>query len=478
VVYTGENILNEIVFSPATKQLELLRSGDISVSELAEAHISQIERLNPQLNALVDFNGDRVRANARQLDSSRDARGPLHGLPVTVKSSIATAGYRCEIGSTLHKGDLPKQDAIVVARLRAAGALILGTTNCPEFLMAYETANLLHGRTLNPWDLERSPGGSSGGESAAVAAGLSAAGLGSDSGGSVRVPAHFTGICALKPTPGRIPGRGHLPPCVGPFATLGAIGPMARTMGDIELLFSVLAGQDPHDPISPPVPLRKASLDDVRKLTIGYFESDGLVPVTPETRSAVLSAVQALREAGFRVEPFRPSQLEQLRKLWTTFFVQCGALFYEPEIRGKLDQLSPVFNEFLSIAEAAGELSARELLSAWAELDLLRSKFLTEMSEFPVLLCPVASIPAFRHKERTWTIDDTPVKYLDAVRHTQWFNAMAMPAAVVPVGNSPEGLPIGVQVAARPFEDETAMAVAAVIDANFGYRIPPFTLKR
>jgi amidase len=253
---------------------------------------------------------------------------------------------------------------------------------------------------------------------------------------------------------------------------------MARTMGDIELLFSVLAGQDPHDPISPPVPLRKASLDDVRKLTIGYFESDGLVPVTPETRSAVLSAVQALREAGFRVEPFRPSQLEQLRKLWTTFFVQCGALFYEPEIRGKLDQLSPVFNEFLSIAEAAGELSARELLSAWAELDLLRSKFLTEMSEFPVLLCPVASIPAFRHKERTWTIDDTPVKYLDAVRHTQWFNAMAMPAAVVPVGNSPEGLPIGVQVAARPFEDETAMAVAAVIDANFGYRIPPFTLKR
>jgi amidase len=475
VIYTGEKILNEIVFSPATRQLELLRSGDISVSELAEAHISQIERLNPQLNALVDFDGDRVRAQARQLDASRDVRGPLHGLPVTVKSSIATAGYRCEIGSTLHRGDVPKEDAVVVARLRAAGALILGTTNCPEFLMAYETANLLHGRTRNPWDLERSSGGSSGGESAAIAAGLSAAGLGSDSGGSVRVPAHFTGICALKPTPGRIPGRGHLPPCVGPFATLGAIGPMARTMGDIKLLFSVLAGQDPHDPISPPVALRKVSLDEVRKLTIGYFEDDGLVPVTPETRSAVLSAAQALREAGFRVEPFRPSQLEQLRKLWTTFFVQCGALFYESEIHGKLDQLSPIFNEFLSIADAAGELSTRELLSAWAELDLLRSKVLTEMNEFPVLLCPVASIPAFRHNERTWAIDGTPVNYLDAVRHTQWFNAMAMPAAVVPVGNSPERLPIGIQVAARPFEDEIAMAVAAVIDATFGYRIPPLT---
>jgi amidase len=375
----------------------------------------------------------------------------------------------------LHQGEIPSQDAVVVARLRAAGALILGTTNCPEFLMAYETANLLHGRTNNPWDLERSPGGSSGGESAAIAAGLSAAGLGSDSGGSVRVPAHFTGICSLKPTPGRIPGRGHLPPCVGPFAILGAIGPMARTIGDIDLLFSVLSGQDPHDPISPPLALRKPSLDDARKLTVGFFEDDGLVPVTPETRSAVLSAVRVLREAGFRVEPFRPSQLEQVRKLWTTFFVQCGALFYEPEIQGKYDQLSPIFRDFLSIADAAGPLSTRELLFAWAELDLLRSKFLEEMSEFPVLLCPVASIPAFRHNERTWTIDGTPVNYLDAVRHTQWFNATAMPAAVVPVGSSPDGLPIGVQVAARPYEDETALAIAAIIDSAFGYRIPPFS---
>jgi amidase len=470
--------VNEIVFAPATRQLELLLSSQISASELAEAHIRQIERLNPQLNALVDFDAERVRVQARQLDSSREPRGPLHGLPVTIKSSIAAAGYRCEIGSTLRKGDVPKEDAVVVARLRAAGALILGTTNCPEFLMAYETANLLHGRTRNPWDLERSPGGSSGGESAAIAAGLSAGGLGSDSGGSVRQPAHFTGICSLKPTPGRIPGRGHMPPCVGPFAILGAIGPMARTISDIQLLFNALAGQDAVDPVSPPIELRIPSLNDVRQLTVGYFEDDGLVPVTPETRGAVLSAAQALREAGFRVEPFRPRQLEQLRKLWTKFFVQCGALFYEPEIHGKHDQLSPVFREFLSIAEAAGELSTRELLFALAELDLVRSKFLEDLSAFPVLLCPVASIPAFRHNERKWTVDGVSVGYLDAVRHTQWFNAMAMPAAVVPVGSSREGLPIGIQVAARPFEDETALAIAAVIDAAFGYRKPPMEWAR
>ena len=465
--------MTDVVLRSASLQLAMLRAGEISVVDLAEAHIRQIERLDPQLNAFADFNPDRVRAEARRLESSQDVRGVLHGLPVTVKSSIATAGYRCEIGSLLQKGDIPREDAVVVARLRAAGALILGTTNCPEFLMAYETANLLHGQTRSPWDLERSPGGSSGGESAAIAAGLSAAGLGSDSGGSVRVPAHFTGICSLKPTPGRIPGTGHLPPCVGPFSILGAIGPMARTIQDVSLMFRVLSGQDATDPISPPVGLRELRLEDLRGSAIGYFEDDGLVPVTAETRQAVQDAARALCEAGFRVEPFRPRTLESLRKLWWTFFVKCGAMFYAPTIRGREQHLSPIFKEFLEIAGGTPPLTATELLNAWAELDVLRAKTLGEMSEYPVLLCPVASIPAFRHGERRWSIEGQSVDYLDAVRHTQWFNALAAPAAVVPVGRSPEGLPIGVQIVARPFEDEMALGVAAIIDRAFGYRPPP-----
>jgi amidase len=467
--------MNDLVLQPAVRQLELLRSDAISVIELAEAHIQQIERLNPQLNVFADLDAERVRERARKHDEWRGTRSrrPLFGLPVTVKSSIATRGFKCEIGSLLHEGDVPREDSVVVTRLRAAGALILGTTNCPEFLMAYETANLLHGRTNNPWDFERTPGGSSGGESAAIAAGLSSAGLGSDSGGSVRVPAHFTGICSLKPTPGRIPGRGHLPPCVGPFSTLGAIGPMARTMADVTLLFRVLSGQDPHDPVSPPVALREPSLEELRANAIGYFEDDGLAPVTPETRAAVRDATTALRDAGFRVVPFRPRTLELLRKLWWKFFVQCGAMFYEPEIHGRERQLSPIFSEFLSFSAAMPPLTAIELLNAWAELDLLRSKTLEAMSEYPVLLCPVASIPAFRHGERAWTVEGRTVEYLDAMRYTQWFNTLAAPAAVVPVGRSPEGLPIGVQVVARPFHDETALGVAAIVDAAFGYRPPP-----
>ena len=429
---------SEVVLGPAVEQLELVRSGQISVVELVEAHIRQIERLNPALNALVDFDADRVRAQARQLDSTKTPRGPLHGLPITIKSSIATAGYLCEIGS-----------------------------------MAYETANLLHGRTSNPWDLERSPGGSSGGESAAIAAGMSAAGFGSDSGGSVRVPAHFTGICSFKPSPGRFPGRGHLPPCVGPFSVLGAIGPMSRTMRDVALLFRTLGGQDPLDPNSPPIAFRERSPDELRANTIGFFEDDEIVPVTPETRTAVRSAAAALGDAGFRVEPFRPRSLEPLRQLWWTLFVQCGAMFYAPEIAGKTHLLSPIFKEFLSIAESAPPLTPTQLLNAWAELDVLRGKMLEEMRAFPVLLCPVASVPAFRHGERAWTIDGRTVEYLDAWRHTQWFNTLAAPAAVVPVGRSPEGLPIGVQIVARPFEDETALGIASIVDCAFGYRPPP-----
>ena len=380
-----------VTLLPATEQLALLRQRAITPRELAEEHIAQIERLNPQLNAMVDFDADRVRAQA-----TRVRPGRLSGLPVTVKSSIAVSGYRCEIGSTINRGSIPDTNAVLVDRLLAAGAVILGTTNCPEFLMAYETENLLYGSTRNPWNIEYTSGGSSGGESAAIAAGLSAGGLGSDSGGSVREPAHFTGICALKPTAGRFPAAGHLPSCLGPFAFLGSIGPMARTIGDVRLLFETLAGQDPIDPNSSPVPHRPISRDEAKQVPIGYFEDDGLVPVTAETRVAIQQAAQALRDQGFTVKPWRPAALEAARQLWFTFFVQCGAMLYAPTIRGREDELSPTFRDFLAIARAEAPLTADSLLHAWVESDNVRARLLDEMRACPILLCPVCSIPAFQ----------------------------------------------------------------------------------
>ncbi len=472
--------MSSIVLSSASRQLTMLRSGAISIVELAEAHIRQIVRLNGEINAYADFDEERVRTHAialqRQWISDPDSTGPLHGLPVTIKSSIAAAGYRCEIGSTLLRGQTPDTDAEVVARLRRAGALILGTTNCPEFLMAYETANVLHGRTRNPWDFERTPGGSSGGESAAIAAGMSAAGLGSDSGGSVRLPAHFTGICSLKPTPGRIPGRGHLPPCNGPFNVLGAIGPMARTIQDVRLIFETLSGQDSIDPVSYPSASQWPTEAALRTRAIGYFEEDGLVPVTEDTRIAVRDAVHVLKQAGFQVEPFRPQALESLRKLWWKCFVQCGAMLYRPMILGKSRELSPIFQEFLEIARNSGELDAEDILHLWTNMDIERSRMLEEMQHYSVLLCPVASIPAFRHGERSWNIDGRQVPYLDAVRHTQWWNVMGAPAAVLPVRRSPEGLPIGLQVIARPHEDEIVLGIASLLDREFGFQPPLIAL--
>lgn len=468
--------MSSLTLLPAVEMLSLLRSSKISTTELAEEFIREIERLNPAINAIIDFDAERIRAQARALATRGNVLGALFGLPITVKSSISTAGYRCEIGSRLNQGSVPENDAPVVERLRAAGALILGTTNCPEFLMAYETDNLLHGRTRNPWDLDRTPGGSSGGESAAIAAGLSTAGLGSDSGGSVRVPAHFTGICSLKPTPGRIPGRGHLPPCVGPFSILGAVGPMARTIADVTLLFHALSGRDKLDPCSAPVPLCTPSREDLKRLPIGVFEDDGLVPVTAETRQAVRDAAQALRKQGFRVEQFRPNGLEAARRLWWKFFVRSGAMFLDPIVQGKESQLSPTFQDFLNIAHSEPPLSGSELLEAWAECDELRQNLMADMQQFPLLLCPVCSVPAFHHGERSWLIESQSVAYLDAMRFTQWFNLLAAPAAVVPVGRSPEGLPIGVQISGLPYNDEIVLGVAAAIESDFGFQPPPLAL--
>jgi Asp-tRNA(Asn)/Glu-tRNA(Gln) amidotransferase A subunit family amidase len=465
--------MNGLTVLPAVELLAMLRRKQISPLELADEYIQQIERLNPQLHALVDFDRERVRAQARALQDAGGTRGPLFGLPMTIKGSIATAGHRCEIGSLLHRGNVPHEDAVVVERAKKAGALILGTTNCPEFLMAYESDNRVFGRTANPWDTERTAGGSSGGESAAIAAGLSAAGLGSDSGGSVRVPAHFTGICSLKPTPGRVPSRGHLPACDGPFSILGAIGPMARTVRDVTLLFITLSGQDARDPVSPPIELRNESLEDLKRVPIAFLEEDG--PVTAETREAVRDAARTLEGQGFKVRPFKPHALEEARQLWWKFFVRGGAMLLDPLVKARHAELSPTFLDFLSIAHREPPLSAEELLSAWMDLDHVRRKLLAEMESFPILLCPVCAIPAFRHGERSWEVDGRRLEYLDAMRYPQWFNLLGAPAAVVPVGRSPEGLPIGVQIAGRPFEDERVLGIAAAVEAAFGYQPPPLS---
>ena len=469
--------MNDLVFLSAVFMAEQIRKKKISPVEIVDAHLAQIEKLNPTLNALVQVDAMRAQQAAQDAEGAvmlEKTLGPLHGVPVSVKSSVAVEGMLCESGTRLRAGFVPAQDAPLVARLRAAGAIVLGVTNSPELLMAWETDNLLYGRTNNPWDLQRTPGGSSGGEAAAIAAGMSAGGVGSDGGGSIRVPAHFSGICGLKPTPGRIPATGHHPVSAGPFALIGVVGPMARTVADLKVLFEVMQGPDVGDACAAPVPVRWPKEDEVRKLRVGYFEDDGRTPVTAETRAAVRAAAEALRSAGFKVEPFQPEGLEQARQLWHTLFVVAGGILLRPMFKGRESDLSPILKQFLEWSAAEPALTGETLLDVWIRRDELRAQFLRQMQQYPILLCPAAAIPAFRHGERSWQVEGKVVQYLDAWSYAEFFNLLGNPAAVVPVGHSPEGLPIGVQIVGRPWQEEQVLSVAAALEREYSaWKIPP-----
>ena len=460
---------------PAAEIARLVRARELSPVEVVDAHLARIESLNPVLNAYVHVDHAGARAAARRAETAvlaGEAIGPLHGVPVSIKSAVAVAGMPWETGSRFRAGIRADHDATLVRRLRDAGAIVLGVTNTAEQLMAWETDNVLYGRTNNPWDLARTPGGSSGGESAALASGLSAGGVGSDGGGSIRVPAHFTGTCGLKPTPGRVPATGHFPPCGGPFALTGVVGPMARTIGDVDLLLRAMAGPDIGDPNGHPVPLGDATLV-APPLRVGWFEDDGRTPVTRETREAVRRAARALEAAGFDVVPFRPEGLEEARELWWDIFGRAVRLVLEPLVRGREDEVHPNLLEFLDWTRRTPKLTAEDLLAVEGARDALKARVAAQMIEIPVLLCPVSAVPAFRHGEREWTIDGAGVHYLDAWRYTAWFNLLQNPAVSVPAGRSAEGLPIGVQVVARHWEEHVALGVAAAIERAVGGFTPP-----
>jgi len=451
-----------------------VRSKKLSPVEIVDAHLKRIEAMRPKLNAFVHIDADGARAQARGAEDAvlrGAALGPLHGVPITIKSCIDVAGWTCPAGSLLRKDYVAPSDAPLVARLREAGAILLGNTNTPEFLMAYETDNLVSDKTSNPWDVTRSAGGSSGGEAAAIASGCSAGGVGSDGGGSIRAPAHFCGICGLKPTPGRISATGHFPPGHSAFAWIGVVGPMARTIADVRTLFDVMAGPDPGDASSTPVPIRTVSDVQLRGLRVGLLESDALGITDAETDAALQRAANDLAAQGFVVEPLRLQGLERAIELWWFFFGPTIAHLFQPTISGQQEKLSRIFREYLQFAEAPVTLDA--LLGACAERDIVRANILQQMRDVPILLSPVSTTTAFRHGEGTWR-PGAKQCYRDTMRFSQWLNLAGFPGVSVPVSVSAEGLPIGIQVIGRPFEEELVLAVAERIENGRGpWQSPP-----
>ena len=453
--------MNELSLQSITFLAAQIAARKVSPVEVLQAHLDRIREINPQLNAIVTLPADALQ-RAREAEAAvtrGDALGPLHGVPVTVKDTIETAGLRTTSGSAMRAEFVPKRDAPAVARLKAAGAIILGKTNTAEMAMDYTTNNPVFAPTVNPYDPSLTTGGSSGGEAVAIATCMSPGGIGSDLAGSVRIPAHFSGIVGLKPTVGRVPGELQFPPSTGPYSLGATIGPMARRIRDLHLMFNVLAGIDVAEVTG------RASLLGSR---VAYYSDDGVAPVTEETRQAVESAARALSGAGLIVEQTRPPGIEQGHDLWLKLFSRASVVQLRNVYSGNEEKGGEFVRWRLATADDTPALAIDDYIKSWLERDRLREGLLQWMEHTPLLIAPVGATPAYKHGTLKVTVGERTMSTFRAFSYSQTFNAFDLPAVVVPAGRSLEGLPIGVQIVGRPFAEEMVLDAAAIIEEALG----------
>ena len=449
----------ELTSFSATTLARFIRTNLVSSAAVVDAHLARLEAANPKLNAVVQLQAEAARQQAREADEavSRGERlGPLHGIPITLKDSLDTAGMVSTWGTAGRADFTPEHDATVVTRLRAAGAIILGKTNTPEFTLAGITDNEVYGRTNNPYDVERSPAGSSGGAGAILAAGGSALDLGSDTGGSIRMPSHYCGIAGIKPTSGRVPRTGHAISFeVGALDAFTQIGPMARHVEDLSLTLSIIAGPDGHDPAVVPAPLGDPQDVSVRDLRVAFFTDNGIKSPSPDTVSTVRAAAGVLADHGVSVTEDRPQGVSNAERLWFSLYLADGGAWIRQLIHAAgTERLSSAL-DWMQTAQPVSLTKFTQEMSRW---NVYRSAMLAFMQPYDVLLCPVSATPATRHDDP----DGPDFTYTFAHNLTGW------PGAVVRCGTSAEGLPIGVQIVARPWREDVALAVAQYLETNLG----------
>ncbi len=443
-----------------------IRGGRCSAREIVDLHLERIAAVNPRLNAVVQLTADAARREADEADAMLargQVKGPLHGVPVTIKDTLETAGTICTGGTLGRANSVPRTDATAVARLRAAGAIVLGKTNVPELAGALETDNLVYGRTNNPYDLARTPGGSSGGEAAIVAAAGSPLGLGTDAGGSIRVPAHYCGLAALKPTSGRVPRTGQFPRPMGARNAVFHVSLIARSVDDLALALPIIAGPDFHDYTVVDMPLLDSRSVDVSKLRLAYFDDDGLASPTAEIAAAVHHAVEALAQAGVAVTERRPPDAAKAGTIYYDMTRGDGAAGVRAFLKSVgTEQISPLFERSLQSRSSPAMGSITEALAAFNRWDAYRNAMLAFMQDYDALLSPVLPYVAPPHGT---SFDEELQK---GIGYAQMHNLTGWPAATVRIGTSPEGLPLGVQVAARPWREDVALALVRQLETRFG----------
>ena len=438
-----------------TDLVRQIQRRELSPVEVARVHLERIARLNPGLNAIVTIAPDVVE-RAREAEAALmrgDGVGSLHGVPVTIKDTIETAGLRTTSGSKLRIDYVPRVDAPAVARLKAAGAIVLGKTNASELAMDYTADNPVFNRTNHPQNPDLTPGGSSGGEAVAIATHMSPGGLGSDLAGSVRVPAHFCGICGLKPTTGRVPGELQFPPSVGPYSLGAVIGPMARTVGDLRLLLGALSSD----------PFGRDSYD-LRGARVAWYTDDGVAPVTDETIDAVAAAARALSDAGLLVEERRPPHVERGNELWLKVFSRASVVQLRNVYKGRENEGGSFVRWRLGTADKNPVPPLDEYIATWMERDRLREELLEWMETTPIILAPVGATPAYPHDTLKVTVRGATIGTFRAFSYSQTFSVFDLPVVTVPAGKSNDGLPIGVQIAGPPFAEEMILAAAEIVE--------------
>ncbi len=455
---------NDVCFTPATDLIAAYRTKALSPVEVTEAVLARIERLNPALNAFVLVDGEGALSSARAAEKAyaSDTAGPLAGVPVSIKDLTPTKGMRTTKASEAVKDWVPDFDAVVVERVRSAGACILGKTNTPEFGMSFITNSRLFGPAHNPWDLERTTGGSSGGAGAAVASGLGPIAQGNDAGGSIRVPANFCGVFGIKPTMGRIPNNSIV---VG-MQVFAHEGPLARTVGDAALFMSVCAGPDPRDPwaIEDEPPDFVGTLDDApRDLRIAWTDSFGAAPTDPAVGAACQDAAEWL--AGRMGKGDLRQAMPDMAGLAEAFLSVFDTDGYLPEAELVGDRFDKVCGQARQSFERAKSLPATEYALALGKIARFRYNMRRFFERFDLLLTPVTSEPAFRIDDPVWSVEhDIPGEAIAKFMFTPPFDASGNPAASVPVGFTPDGLPIGLHVVGRWGEDDTVLRVARQLE--------------